>query len=74
MTEIFVSGTRNFFLYACSGQRQFSTVSFSGFGSWVRVRVLGSVYHTRFPNSNPNLNQNYNRNITLTPILTPNSS
>ena len=59
---------------ARTGQRQFSTVSFSGFGSWVRVRVLGSVYHTRFPNSNPNLNHNSNRNITLTPILTPNSS
>ena len=74
MTEIFVSGTRNFFSYACSGQRQFSTVSFSGFGLWVRVRVLGSVYHNRFLNSNPNLNHNSNCNITLTPILTPNSS
>ena len=27
------TGTRNFF-YACSGQRQFSTVSFSGFRLW----------------------------------------
>ena len=66
------AGRRNFFFYACSGQRQFSNVSFSGFGLW--VRVLGSVYHNRFPNSNPNLNHNSNRNITLTPILTPNSS
>ena len=74
MTEIFVSGTRNFFSYACSGQRQFSTVSFSVFGLCVRVRVLGSDNHNRFPNSNPNLNHNYNRNLTLTPMLTPNSS
>ena len=59
---------------ACSGQRQFSTVSFSGFGLWVRVMVLGSVYDNRFPNSNPNLNHNSNRNLTITPILTPNSS
>ena len=65
---------RNFFSYACSGQRQFSTVSFSGFGLWVKVRVLGSDNHNRFPNSNPNLNHNSNRNRTLTPILTPNSS
>ena len=65
---------RNFFSNACSGQRQFSTVSFSGFGLWVRVRVLGSANHNRFPNSNPNLNHNSNRNLTLTPILTPNSS
>ena len=62
------------FFYACSGQRQFSTVSFSGFGLWVRARVLGSDNHNRFPNSNPNLNHNSNRNLTLTPILTPNSS
>ena len=68
------TGVRNFFFYACSGQRQCSTVSFSGFGLWVRVRVLGSVYHNRFPNSNPNLNHNSNRNLTLTPILTPNLS
>ena len=66
--------TRNFFFYACSGQRQFSTVSFSGFGLWVRVKVLGSVYHNRFPNSNPNLIHNCSRNLTLTQILTPNSS
>ena len=69
-----LSRQRNFFSYACSGQRQFSTVSFSGFGLWVRVRVLGSDNHNRFPNSSPNLNDNSNRNITLTPILTPNSS
>ena len=68
------SGARNFFSYACSGQRQFSTVSFSGFGLWVRVRILGSDTHNRFPNSNPNLNHNSNRNLTITPILTPNSS
>ena len=49
----FMSGSRNFFSYACSGQRQFSTVSFSGFGFW--VRVLCSDNHNRFPNSNPNL-------------------
>ena len=60
--------------YACSGQRQFSTVSFCGFGLWVRVRVLGSDNHNRFPNSNPNLNHNSNRNLILAPILTPNSS
>ena len=29
---------------------------YGGFGLWVRVRVLGSVYHHRFPNTNPNLN------------------
>ena len=68
------SWTRNFVSYACSGQRQFSTVSFSGFGLWVRVRVLDSDNHNRFPNSNPNLNHTSNRNLTLTPILTPNSS
>ena len=68
------AGPRNFFSYACSGQRQFSTVSFSGFGLWVRVRVLGSDNHNSVPNSNPNLNHNSNRNLTLTPILTPNSS
>ena len=56
--------------YACSWQRQFSTVSFSGFGLWVRVRVLGNVYRNHFPNSNPILNHNPNRNLTLTPILT----
>ena len=43
-----------------------------GFGLWVRVRVLGSDNHNRFPN--PNVNHNSNRNLTLTPILTPNSS
>ena len=74
LSEISRRGARNFFSYACSGQQQFSTVSFSGFGLWVRVRVLGSDNHKRFPNSNPNLNHNSNRNITLTPILTPNSS
>ena len=37
---------------------------------WVRVRVLGSDNHNRFPNSNPNVNHNYNRNLTLPPILT----
>ena len=58
-----LSGTRNFFFYACSGQRQCSTVSFSGFGLWVRVKVLGSVYHNRFPNSNPNLIHNSSRNL-----------
>ena len=68
------SGARNFFSYTCSGQRQFSTVSFSGFGLWVRVRVLGSDNLNRVPNSNPNLNHNSNRNLTLTPILTPNSN
>ena len=57
-----------------SGQRQFSTVSFSGFGLWDRVKVLGTVYHNRFPNSNPNPIHNSNRNLTLTQILTPNSS
>ena len=66
------SGARNCFSYACSGQRQFSTVSFSGFGLW--VRVLGSDNLNRVPNSNPNLNRNSNRNLTLTPILTPNSN
>ena len=35
----YIARSRNFFSYACSGQRQFSTVSFSGFGLWVRVRV-----------------------------------
>ena len=64
---------RNLFFYACSGQRQFSTVSFRGFGLWARVKVLGSVYHNRFPNSNPNIIHNSNRNLTLTQILTPNS-
>ena len=59
---------RVFFFYACSGQRQFSTVSFSGFGLW--VKVLGSVYHNRFPNSNPNLIHNSSRNLPLTQILT----
>ena len=65
---------RVIFFYACSGQRQFSTVSFSGFGLLVRVKVLGSVYHNCFPDSNPNLIHHSNRNLTLTQILTPNSS
>ena len=55
-----------FFATLVPGMQQFSTVSFSGFGLWVRVRVLGSDNHKRFPNSNPNLNHNSNRNITLT--------
>ena len=74
VTVLSAGGTRNFFSYACSGQRQFSTVSFSGFGLWVRVRVLGSDNHNRVPNSNPNINHNSNRNLTLPPILLPNSS
>ena len=28
----------------------------SGFGLWVMVRVVGSVYHNRFPNYDPSLN------------------
>ena len=39
----FAAGARNFFSYACSGQRQFSTVSFIGFGLWVRVRVVITI-------------------------------
>ena len=74
MATVTQAGWRNFFPYACSGQRQFPTGSFSGFGLWVRVRVLGSDNHNRFPNSNHNLHHNSNRNLTLTPILTPNSS
>ena len=35
MLILFGTRVRNFFSYACSGQRQFSTVSFSGFGLWV---------------------------------------
>ena len=55
-----------------SGSFQLSDWAGLRYGLWVRVRVLGSVYHNRLPNSNPNINHNHNRNITLTPILTPN--
>ena len=40
---------RNFFSYACSGQRQFSTVSFSGLGYglglgfWVVITIIVSL-------------------------------
>ena len=34
----------------------------------VRARVLGTVYHNRFPKSNSYLNHNHNPNLTLIPI------
>ena len=71
-----IARTHNHFSTLVPGSGSFQLPQrswFGGFRLWVSVRVLrvlGSVYHNRFPNTNHNLNHNPNRNLTLTTILT----